>query len=383
MPQPLPGGEIATRVDHDSMKPRRELAVAAELAQPDGQLEQRLLRGVAGVLDVAEDLGGQPRHAGGMALEQRLERAPVAVVCPRDEIRVAQPSIAEKRPRNRWQRAGGLGGWHCADSLLRSMPGSLAPDAVAPFLRGRFGDPYLYAIRCDSTQRALAPDLPEGAVAVCEEQAAGRGRLGRAWLAPSGTSILCSVLLRPPAGRQPAELSLVGGLATAETRRAGARALRRHQVAERRARRGSQGGGNPGRGARAGSRSRDRPERQPGRGRAADRDPDAGGVLPYRRRGRARACAAARGSPRHARGSLRSLGRGGSRPAAGGAFRARRPLRSGRQGGRHRPVPLAASPRTGGSSSRRRPAPSTSRAARYPWPDGARARAAGPPRSRR
>lgn len=97
------------------------------------------------------------------------------------------------------------------------MPGSLAPDAVAPFLRGRFGDPYLYAIRCDSTQRALAPDLPEGAVAVCEEQAAGRGRLGRAWLAPSGTSILCSVLLRPPARRQPAELSLVGGLATAET----------------------------------------------------------------------------------------------------------------------------------------------------------------------
>lgn len=38
---------------------------------------------------------------------------------------------------------------------------------------------------------------PEGFVALAEEQLAGRGRLGRAWIAPPGSSILCSVLLRP------------------------------------------------------------------------------------------------------------------------------------------------------------------------------------------
>jgi len=37
----------------------------------------------------------------------------------------------------------------------------------------------------------------EGLVAVADEQTAGRGRLGRKWVAPSGASLLMSVLLRP------------------------------------------------------------------------------------------------------------------------------------------------------------------------------------------
>lgn len=37
----------------------------------------------------------------------------------------------------------------------------------------------------------------EGLVAVADEQTAGRGRLGRTWLAPPGSSLLMSVLLRP------------------------------------------------------------------------------------------------------------------------------------------------------------------------------------------
>ncbi len=45
-------------------------------------------------------------------------------------------------------------------------------------------------------------DAPEGAVAVCEEQTAGRGRLGRSWQAPAGTAILCSIVLRPPASHE-------------------------------------------------------------------------------------------------------------------------------------------------------------------------------------
>ena len=56
---------------------------------------------------------------------------------------------------------------------------------------------------------------PEGAVAVCEEQTAGRGRMGRTWEAPAASSILVSVLLRPPAELRASELSLVAGLSTA------------------------------------------------------------------------------------------------------------------------------------------------------------------------
>lgn len=91
---------------------------------------------------------------------------------------------------------------------------SLAPIVVEPLLRGRFGRPYLYLERCETTQRLLDAGFPEGAVAVCEEQTAGRGRLGRRWDAPLGSSILVSILLRPPARTRAAELTLVAALAT-------------------------------------------------------------------------------------------------------------------------------------------------------------------------
>jgi BirA family biotin operon repressor/biotin-[acetyl-CoA-carboxylase] ligase len=94
---------------------------------------------------------------------------------------------------------------------------SLAPDAMKSLLTGRFGAVYRYAQLCASTQRLLTHDDPEGAVAVAEEQTEGRGRLGRSWHAPRGTSILVSILLRPMVeqARLP-ELSLVAGGAVAE-----------------------------------------------------------------------------------------------------------------------------------------------------------------------
>jgi BirA family transcriptional regulator, biotin operon repressor / biotin---[acetyl-CoA-carboxylase] ligase len=63
----------------------------------------------------------------------------------------------------------------------------------------------------------LAEDESEGAIAVAEVQTEGRGRLGRAWDAPAGTSVLVSVLLLPAveAPRLP-ELSLVAGGAVAQ-----------------------------------------------------------------------------------------------------------------------------------------------------------------------
>jgi BirA family biotin operon repressor/biotin-[acetyl-CoA-carboxylase] ligase len=94
---------------------------------------------------------------------------------------------------------------------------SLALDVLKPLLRGRFGNVYRYAESTDSTQRMLAEDTAEGAIAVAEMQTEGRGRLGRAWEAPAGTSVLVSVLLLPAveAPRLP-ELSLVAGGAVAQ-----------------------------------------------------------------------------------------------------------------------------------------------------------------------
>jgi BirA family biotin operon repressor/biotin-[acetyl-CoA-carboxylase] ligase len=94
---------------------------------------------------------------------------------------------------------------------------SLAPEAVAPHLRGRFGTPYLFEPGCESTQLLLlGSDLPEGAVAATDHQTAGRGRMGRKWETPPGAALLASVMLHPPAERHLPELSLVAALAVAE-----------------------------------------------------------------------------------------------------------------------------------------------------------------------
>jgi BirA family biotin operon repressor/biotin-[acetyl-CoA-carboxylase] ligase len=97
------------------------------------------------------------------------------------------------------------------------MADALSADRVVPLLRGRLGHEYRYFESCVSTQLDLGPEDPEGAVAVADHQEAGRGRLGRAWLAPAGSSLLLSVLLRPAAPHPLPQLSLVAGLAIART----------------------------------------------------------------------------------------------------------------------------------------------------------------------
>jgi BirA family biotin operon repressor/biotin-[acetyl-CoA-carboxylase] ligase len=99
-----------------------------------------------------------------------------------------------------------------------AVPDSLSPEAVVPRLRGRFGRPYEHVESTPSTQLLLAADAPEGALAAAEEQTEGRGRLGRRWLAPAGTSLLCSLQLMPavPGERLP-ELTGVAAQAVAET----------------------------------------------------------------------------------------------------------------------------------------------------------------------
>lgn len=67
----------------------------------------------------------------------------------------------------------------------------------------------------DLAKEAAREGAPHGATFVTEEQSAGRGRQGRAWLATRGEALLVSVLLRVPCApaRLPT-LSLACGLAT-------------------------------------------------------------------------------------------------------------------------------------------------------------------------
>jgi BirA family transcriptional regulator, biotin operon repressor / biotin---[acetyl-CoA-carboxylase] ligase len=64
----------------------------------------------------------------------------------------------------------------------------------------RFGPVHWFA-SIDSTNRYVMAEAGagagEGLVAVADEQRSGRGRLGRAWVAPPGASLLVSALLRP------------------------------------------------------------------------------------------------------------------------------------------------------------------------------------------
>jgi len=219
--QPLVGDPVTARVHDEPMQPRRELGLSAKLTQPRAELDERLLCRVPSLFEVTDYLRRDPLDTRRVPLDERVERVAVAVRRLGHEIHVAQlPVCLPGLRRSVFLRltSGGGGGLHGRVSLAtRDMPDSLAPDAVEPLLTGRLGRPYLYESVCDSTQHLLDSDLEEGAVAVCDQQTAGRGRLGRSWEAPAGTAILCSTLFRPPAERTPAELSLVAGLAVAET----------------------------------------------------------------------------------------------------------------------------------------------------------------------
>lgn len=94
----------------------------------------------------------------------------------------------------------------------------LEPSRLRPLLRGELGEPYLYNEETSSTQDMLRDgNFRHGTVAVAEHQTAGRGRAGRRWDDAPSTALLMSVLLRPPRAAVLPQLSLVVGLAVAET----------------------------------------------------------------------------------------------------------------------------------------------------------------------
>jgi BirA family transcriptional regulator, biotin operon repressor / biotin---[acetyl-CoA-carboxylase] ligase len=91
---------------------------------------------------------------------------------------------------------------------------------VPPFWRIRTVD-VTGSTNADMAARARTGE-PEGAVLVAGQQTAGRGRLGRSWESPPGSSLAVSVLLRPsnvPAGRW-TWLPLLTGVAVAGAVRA-------------------------------------------------------------------------------------------------------------------------------------------------------------------
>ena len=78
-----------------------------------------------------------------------------------------------------------------------------------------------FAREIDSTnlwiKRLAKEGAPEGTLALAEFQSAGRGRLGRSWEVPEGTSVMMSILLRPEFEPQYAPtLTLVMGMAVAK-----------------------------------------------------------------------------------------------------------------------------------------------------------------------
>jgi BirA family transcriptional regulator, biotin operon repressor / biotin---[acetyl-CoA-carboxylase] ligase len=75
-----------------------------------------------------------------------------------------------------------------AERVRRALPGFFAPVEMVASLPSTMA----------RAAELAAGGAAEGATVLAEEQTAGRGRLGRTWVAPPGSSLLLSVVLRPP-----------------------------------------------------------------------------------------------------------------------------------------------------------------------------------------
>jgi BirA family biotin operon repressor/biotin-[acetyl-CoA-carboxylase] ligase len=96
------------------------------------------------------------------------------------------------------------------------MPPATKGDRVRAAEAAVLGRPRLHLRRTDSTNeraRALAiAGAPHGTLVSAAEQTAGRGRQGRSWTAPTGSALLCSLVVRDP----PPLLSLIAGVAVCD-----------------------------------------------------------------------------------------------------------------------------------------------------------------------
>ena len=173
---------------------------------------------------------GLPHRPGGPRERAQARRRAACVgadrrrAAPTASCRCATTAPASSSTRRRRRRGCAT----CASARSRSAARSrCARRPVAARARGRaprrktarvLVPPRIHEDECDSTQQLLDPSMPE---CVDRDDAAIRPAAavvcGRSWDDAPGRSLLCSVLLKPPAARHPAELTLVGALAVAET----------------------------------------------------------------------------------------------------------------------------------------------------------------------
>src|SRR5204863_4282353 len=88
-----------------------------------------------------------------------------------------------------------------------------------PVVTGLLGHPRVHhRVTASTNERAKELALagaPHGTIVTADEQTAGRGRQGRTWVAPPGSALLLSVLLRD-LGKAQAHLPLAAALAVCE-----------------------------------------------------------------------------------------------------------------------------------------------------------------------
>jgi BirA family transcriptional regulator, biotin operon repressor / biotin---[acetyl-CoA-carboxylase] ligase len=110
-----------------------------------------------------------------------------------------------------------------AEGQTRKMsPDPVSAEAIRQALTTQLlGHPTLFFASTGSTNdvalQHAAEGAAEGLLVVADEQTAGRGRLGRSWWSPPGSSLLISILLRPPIlVHQAAQLTMCLGLGAVE-----------------------------------------------------------------------------------------------------------------------------------------------------------------------
>jgi BirA family biotin operon repressor/biotin-[acetyl-CoA-carboxylase] ligase len=94
------------------------------------------------------------------------------------------------------------------------MTGRPVPPGVGPLGEPRHHFPEVGSTN-DEARRLAADGAPHGTTVTATSQTAGRGRQGRAWVAPAGQALTVSVVLRGL--RHPALLPLAVAVAVAET----------------------------------------------------------------------------------------------------------------------------------------------------------------------
>jgi len=109
-----------------------------------------------------------------------------------------------------------------SDGSRKATDADLSAEAIRAALTTRFvGRNLVYLPETDSTntkaRRLARQGAPEGTLVIADYQTAGRGRFNRRWLAPPGSSLLLSLIFRPPlAPHQAQRLTMLCGLALLE-----------------------------------------------------------------------------------------------------------------------------------------------------------------------